>query len=106
MIAGFSLSQPLGPGITSQPADVTVWESQSAAFNITAVSSAGVLHYQWKFNGSNVGTDSATYTRSNCSVADSGGTVTCNVTDDNGTVASSNATLTVLYAPQLAWIRA
>lgn len=84
-----------GPTITAQPTSQTVFEGNTATFNITATGT-GTLHYQWKFNGSNVGTDTNSYARSNCVFADNGAIVTCAVTDDNGTTTSSNAYLYVL----------
>jgi hypothetical protein len=58
-------------------------------------SGLGTLHFQWKFNGSNVGTDINTYTRSNCQISDNGATVVCVVSNPSGSVTSSAATLSV-----------
>lgn len=86
----------LQPDITAQSNDQTVNEGQDATYTVTATSSGGTLHYQWKFNGSNVGSDSNSYTRTGCVLADSGGTVTCTVTDDNGSSTTPTVYLTVL----------
>jgi hypothetical protein len=82
------------PVITTQPTGQTVNAGGSAVFTVTA-GGFTALSYQWKFNGSNVGSNSATYTRSNCQTSDSGGVVTVVVTDTAGNVTSDNATLTV-----------
>lgn len=95
---------PLLPVITGLKS-VVVWEGQDAVFSLTATYT-GTASYQWKFNGSNVGTNSDTYTRVGCVAADNGGAVTCVVTDDNGSTTSISVALTVLHAPKLAWIKA
>lgn len=102
-VAGYL--EPLAPAITAQPTNQTAFEGNTATFNITATTSGGVLHYQWKFNGSNVGTDTNSYARSNCVFADNGGIVTCVVTDDNGSTTSSNAYLTVLIDAKIFLIK-
>jgi hypothetical protein len=57
--------------------------------------------YQWKLNGSNVGTNSNTYT------ANQAGTYTIDLTNSCGTVASSNSiTVTINQAPMAATISA
>ena len=47
------------PTFTTQPANQTVNAGSTATFTVAATSSGGVLHYQWTFNGSNVGSDSS-----------------------------------------------
>jgi len=83
-----------GPTITAQPTNQTVFYGATATFNITATGT-GTLHYQWKFNGSNVGSDSSSYARTNCVFTDDDAAITCDVTDDNGTTTSSTAYLFV-----------
>lgn len=93
-----------GPTITSQPDNSTVYEGQTANFSITATGT-GTLHYQWKDDASNVGTDSSTYAPTPV-LSDSGSIITCVVTDDIGSTTSNNALLTVLAVGKTAWIRA
>ena len=82
------------PVITTQPVNQTANVGATATFTISA-GGFTTLSYQWKFNGSNVGSNSSTYARTNCQLSDSGGSVTCVVTDTAGNVTSSTATLTV-----------
>jgi hypothetical protein len=98
------LGSATGPTITSQPTNQTVYAGQNATFNITATGT-GTVHYQWKFNGSNVGSDQNSYTRTTV-IGDNGGTVQCVVTDDNGSTNSNTVTLTVLGTAIFAWGRA
>lgn len=92
----FKGAPPPGPSITLQPAPINVIVGQNATFTIDATPSGGSNSYQWKFNGSNVGTNSPTYTRTTTS-ADNRGVVRCDVTDSNGTTVSANATLTLSW---------
>lgn len=94
------------PVITAQPANATVYQGQTANFTITATSSGGTLHYQWKDDGSNVGTDSDSYTTAATVLSDNGAQITCDVSDDNGTTSSNAATLQVIATGVTAWIRA
>ena len=84
-----------GPTIDTQPTNQTAKVGATATYTIAATTSGGTLHYQWKFNGTNVGTDSSSSARTGVVLGDHGGTVTCVVTDDNGDTTSSGATLTV-----------
>lgn len=91
------------PAISVQPQSQTKFPGETATFTVTA-SGTGTLHYQWKRNGSNVGTDTNSYTTSALTYAgDNGAVYTVDVTDDNGTTVSSNALLTVLNAIPLSW---
>jgi hypothetical protein len=94
-----------GPTINTQPANVTVYLGQVATFTISATTSGGTLHYQWKDDASNVGTDSSTYAPTPA-LSDSGSLITCDVSDDNGTTTTSSALLTVLPSSKVSWIRA
>ncbi len=83
------------PDITGQPQNQSVLVGQSATF-IVAASGLTPLHYQWKFNGGNVGFDIPNYTRDNCQLVDNNGLVTCVVSNMSGTPATTSpATLTV-----------
>jgi len=63
-------------------------------FNV-AVAGDAPLHYQWSFNGVNVGSSGISYTRPNCQLADDGGRVRVTVSNGKGSIQSSSATLTV-----------
>lgn len=89
-----SFAPTAGPAITAQPQHNSVLAGQPAVFTIAATTSGGALSYQWKFNGSNVGSNAATYGRV-AVLPDDGGAITCDVTDDNGTTSSTSATLGV-----------
>jgi len=93
-ISNYAASDSGDPVITTQPVNQTANVGATATFTISA-GGFTTLSYQWKFNGSNVGSNSSTYARTNCQLADSGGSVTCVVTDTAGNVTSSTATLTV-----------
>jgi len=85
------------PTITQQPQNTGVCAlGDAATFTIAATSSEGTLHYQWKKNGVNVGTDNLTLMVNNVQAADHGAQITCEVTDDCGKVTSTAATLAVL----------
>lgn len=101
-IASYKVS---GPTITAQPAPAIQYAGLTAIFTITATGT-GVLHYQWKANGTNVGTDSSTYTTAALTASDNGTQITCVVTDDAGSTTSSAATLVVLPTSTMSWIRA
>jgi hypothetical protein len=94
-----------GPTISVQPVQTVVFEGDSATFTITA-SGTGVLHYQWKKNGSNVGTDSNSYNTGATVIGDNLSTIQCVVTDDNGTANSNIVYLIVIETADLSWIKA
>ena len=83
-----------GPTILSHPAAVAADVAASAGFSVIATSSGGALHYQWKLNGTNVGSDSPSYSRTVIS-SDQRDSVTCDVSDNNGTTTSNAAILTL-----------
>jgi len=85
-----------GPTITAQPVSQTVNNGATATFTVTATSSGGALVYQWKDDGSNVGTNSATYAPA-ADYTMQGSQITCVVSDDNGSVTSNAATLLVSF---------
>ncbi len=88
--------------ITSQPQTQSVPEGQTATFNVTATGT-GTLHYQWKVNGGNVGSDQNSYVRSSVTYADNNSSVAVDVTDDSGTITSNTVALIVYQVPLLAW---
>jgi len=99
------LRNAAAPTINTQPADQYVYAGRTATFTISATSSGGTLHYQWKKNGSNVGTDSSTYAPV-AAVSDNGAIITCVVSDDNGSVTSMDAHLFVYGDASVAWWKA
>ncbi len=86
-----------GITITSQPSSQTKAEGESVTFSISATTTSGTLSYQWKKNGSNVGTNSTSYTINPVAVGDDGASIVCEVSNGTSTVTSSTATLTVHY---------
>ena len=95
----------VGPTIDTQPADQTVYEGNAASFSVSATTSGGTLHYQWKDDGSNVGTDSNSYSPTPA-LSDSGSYIMCDVSDDNGTTSTNSALLRVIPTARMAWLRA
>ena len=88
-----------GPTIDTQPQSQSKLVGETATFTVAATTSGGTLSYQWKRNGSNVGTDSDSYTTPTLVIGDDGDTFTVDVTDSNGTTVSATATLTVGTGP-------
>lgn len=95
-----------GPTINTQPTNQSVIVGSTANFTISATTSGGTLHYQWKANGSNVGTDTNSYTTAATVMGDDGTIITCVVSDDNGSTTSNNALLNVYIVAALTWITA
>ena len=79
--------------ISAQPTASTLCAGNAANFSVTA-SGTGALSYQWKRDGTNVGTNSASLSIVNSQAA-SAGTYTVDVTGTCGTVISNSALLTV-----------
>src|SRR2546430_6654562 len=89
---------PTPPSITTQPADLTVTEGDTARFTVTATGTAP-LTYQWMKNGVNIsGATSASYTTPETTTADNGALFAVVVSNVAGSVTSNNATLTVTPA--------
>lgn len=102
MVAYQPAAAPSGPTINTQPTAQTANEPATATFTVSATTSGGTLHYQWKRADpgsgtfSNVGTDSSSYTTGATSAAsDHGASYKVDVTDDNGTTVSDTVVLTV-----------
>lgn len=92
-------SAPVPPTITTQPADRTVYDGQTATFTVVATGTAP-LAYQWQRNGTNIpSAASASYTTPALSLADSGATFRVVVSNSQGGVTSGSATLTVQPVP-------
>ena len=83
------------PAITTQPANQSVTEGQTATFSVTATGTAPLI-YQWKKDGTAIsGATSSTYSTPATSSADNAAVFTVVVSNGTGTATSSNATLTV-----------
>lgn len=95
-----------GPTVTVGPTAQSCYVGATNTFTVSATTSGGTLHYQWKDDGSNVGTDSNSYTTAAGTLSDSGSQITCVVTDDNGSATSNAATWTVNPVSTTAWIAA
>ncbi len=95
-----SMSLPEAPTITTQPANVMVYASQTATFSVTA-SGTPPLFYQWYTNNAAIGgATGTTYTTPATTTNESGTQFKVTVTNAYGAVTSSVATLTVLEMPQ------
>jgi hypothetical protein len=86
------------PTITTQPVSVTVTVGQTATFTVAATGAAP-LTYQWTKNGTNVGTNSATYTTAAATSSDNGAQIQVTVSNSAGSTTSSMVTLTVTSTP-------
>lgn len=107
IVSSAFLEAGAGPTIDTQPASQTCYEGQTATFTISATTSGGTLSYQWKDDGSNVGTNSNSYTTAAAVYStDNGAQITCAVTDDNGTTTSNAATWAVAIAAKPFYIKA
>ena len=85
----------VAPAITTQPANQSVTEGQTATFSVIATGT-GTLTYQWKKGGTDIsGATSSTYTTPATVSADNAAVFTVVISNGTGSVTSSNATLTV-----------
>ena len=83
------------PAITTQPANRTVTEGQTATFTVVASGSAP-MGYQWRKGGVNIaGATAASYTTAATVLGDNGTTFDVAVSNAGGGVTSNTATLTV-----------
>jgi len=88
-------SVPVGPSITTDPADQSVTVGHSATFSVAATGTSP-LTYQWRKDSVNIsGATGASYTTPATTLADNGSVFDCVVTNDVDSVTSSEATLTV-----------
>ncbi|MBI5474684.1 MAG: immunoglobulin domain-containing protein, partial [Ignavibacteriae bacterium] len=89
---------PRPPSITSQPASVTVFETQTAIFTIAATGTLP-LHFQWRKDSTDIaGATSQSYTTPTVSRNDSGKVFRCVVSNIAGSVTSTPAILSVVAA--------
>ena len=88
-------SAPVGPSITTPPANRTVTTGQTATFTVVAAGTAP-LTYQWQKNSANIsGATATSYTTLATVIGDSGATFRVVVTNSVTSVTSASATLTV-----------
>jgi hypothetical protein len=88
-------SAPVGPSISTQPANQTVTVGQAATFSVIAAGTAP-LTYQWLKNNAKIsGATSANYTTPPTLSGDSGATFRVAVTNSVTSITSNPATLTV-----------
>jgi hypothetical protein len=88
-------SVPVGPSISTQPANQTVTVGLTATFSVVAAGTAP-LTYQWQKNNADIsGANSAKYTTPPTVSGDSGATFRVKVTNPLTTITSNPATLTV-----------
>lgn len=93
-----TLTVNAAPIITGQPTNQSVWAGQNATFAVTATG-AGLLSYQWRFNGTSLAAATASaFTRTNAQLADAGN-YTVVITNTLGAVTSAGAALTVTVQP-------
>lgn len=84
----------LGPNLTSQPTSRTVLEGSNTTFTVSATG-IGTLHYQWKFNQTNiVGAISSSFSIANAQMTDAG-LYSVLVSDNNAGTLSDSAVLSV-----------
>lgn len=96
-----TLTVDSSPGITSQPANLTVTAGQTATFTVAAMGTAP-LSYQWQQGTMNIaGAVSASYTIAVTSSANNESSFQVVVTNAVGSVTSNPATLTVDTPPAI-----
>src|SRR5579872_4500313 len=90
---------PVGPSITTQPANQTVTVGATAAFTVVAAGTAP-LSYQWQKNNANIsGATAVSYTTPATVAGDNGATFRVVVTNSVSSITSTSATLTVNSVP-------
>lgn len=91
---------PTALSITTQPVGGAVDTGGSLTLTVAASGGVSPYHYQWKQDGSNVGTDSASYSITSA-VAGSAGSYTVDVTDSDSpaTTVTSNAAVVTVNPP-------
>jgi hypothetical protein len=90
---------PVGPTITTEPANQTVTAGQMATFSVVATGTAP-LSYQWRKNTTNIsGATAASYTTPATTSGDNAAKFDVIVTNSVNSVTSTQATLTVNSAP-------
>jgi hypothetical protein len=91
-----------GPVITQQPVQTTVIAGSTANFSITATGT-GTVHYQWKKNGANAGSDQNTFSIGPTINGDTLTTVQCIVSDSVGS-SNSNVVYLIVIPTATEWL--
>jgi hypothetical protein len=86
------------PSIISQPTNQTVVVGLDATFTVVATGTEP-LNYQWRFNGTSISAATNTSFTITGATVDNAGSYSVIVANHPGSVASSNAVLSVGYAP-------
>lgn len=84
--------------ITTQPQSQTT--CSGGTVTLTVVANGANLSYQWKKNGTTIGTNQSSFSIASATVADAG-TYTVDVTGDCGVVMSSDAIVTIVGSLQI-----
>ena len=93
-------SNNVTPGVTISPNPATVCTGDNLVFTANPINGGAAPSYQWKVNGSNVGTNSNTYSSSTLNNADIVSvTMTSNATCITTPTASDQVTVTVTPLP-------
>ena len=98
VVATLTVNVP--PGISAQPAPLTIVQGQSASFSVTATGTTP-FRYQWLLNGVPVTGATNAVLSINPARTNHAGGYTVIVTNVAGTVISSNAILTVYVPPEI-----
>jgi len=85
----FTTTPASTPTISISTPQTTVCPGNTTTFTATATNQGTSPSYQWKLNGSNVGTNAATYTNTTLVTGD---VVTCVLTSNKACITSTNAT--------------
>lgn len=92
LLVTYTLPTPLQ--ITQDiPASAEVCEGTPYSYSTQVTDGSGVPHYQWKKDGSNVGTDSSSYNATDI------GVYWCEITDDCETIETVHSSLSIKYEP-------
>jgi hypothetical protein len=95
-----SITTPVTPSVTIATSSTTICSGANTTFTATTVNGGASPNYQWKVNGTNVGTNSSTYASSTLT---NGQVVTCVITTNNScqttNTATSNALTMTVSAP-------
>lgn len=94
-----------GPTINTQPVQTVAFAGNTATFTVAATTSGGALSYQWTKNGSNVGTNSSSFTTPTLLNTDHLSIYRVGVTDSNGTTNSVSVYLLVIPTGTLGWVK-
>jgi hypothetical protein len=90
-----SVTTPVAPSLTAQPANASVTAGQAPTFSVTATGTAP-LTYQWQKNAADIpNATAASYTTPVTTTADSGELFRVVVSNTAGNITSNTATLTV-----------